>query len=143
MSPRALNRSEIMSRIRKKNTKPELAVRNALTRMGFRYRLHRSDLPGSPDIAFIGRRRAIFCHGCFWHQHGCPNTRTPRSNLAYWTPKLARNAARDRDARRALVKMGWKVLVVWECEISKASLPNRLHRFLTETHTRKNARERH
>jgi DNA mismatch endonuclease, patch repair protein len=125
-----MTRSQVMARIKKKDTKPELVVRRLLTELGYRYRLHRSDLPGNPDIAFIGRKRAIFCHGCFWHQHGCANTRTPKSNLDYWTPKLARNIARDKAARELLRQMGWKSLIVWECERKSPALSRKLERFI-------------
>jgi len=116
----AERRSANMRAIRSKDTKPELIVRKLLHGMGFRYRLHRGDLPGKPDIAFIGRRRAIFVHGCFWHQHpdpACRDARPPRSNSDYWAPKLARNLARDVSGQRDLARLGWQVLVLWECEL--------------------------
>ena len=107
-----------MRQIRSKNTKPELAVRKALTSLGYRYRL-KSSLPGKPDIVFKGRKKAIFVHGCFWHQHGIGcrlRTREPKSNSTYWVPKLRRNKERDEAALVALRDMGWQTLVIWECE---------------------------
>lgn len=111
-------RSENMRRIKNKDTKPELVVRRTLHRLGYRYRLHRKDLPGKPDLAFASRRKAIFVHGCFWHQHPtCAEGRPPRSNGDYWGPKLARNVQRDQGAIAALEAMGWTVTTVWECEL--------------------------
>jgi len=113
-------RSYIMSRIRSKDTGPEMVVRRALHGMGCRYRLHRRDLPGNPDIVMPGRRLAIFVHGCFWHQHRkCRGSRIPKSNVEFWRAKLERNVKRDRKAVRDLRAMGWDVKVVWECEIPK------------------------
>lgn len=114
-------RSANMKAIRARDTKPELVVRRLLHRLGYRYRLHRKDLPGKPDIAFVGRRKALFVHGCFWHQHpdeACRDSRRPRSNVGYWGPKLARNLERDREAVMLLRNMGWEALVLWECELS-------------------------
>ena len=112
-------RSEIMSNIRAKGMKPEMAVRRITHAMGYRYRLHRNDLPGKPDLVFPGRHKVIFVHGCFWHQHGdpaCRIARRPKSNQHYWLPKLERNVARDGEQLAELAKLGWDVLVVWECE---------------------------
>jgi len=104
-----------------KNSSAELKVRKALTRLGARYRLHRRDLPGSPDIVLPGRRLAIFVHGCFWHGHACRRgARPPKANAAYWTAKIARNMARDVVAQAALKAAGWRVEVVWECELRDA-----------------------
>ncbi|HET6378089.1 MAG TPA: very short patch repair endonuclease [Methylocella sp.] len=114
-----ISRSENMRRIRSKDTKPEMLVRRLAHKMGYRYRLHRRDLPGKPDLVFGPRRKVIFVHGCFWHSHSgpnCPDRRQPRSNLAYWQPKLARNQRRDAEHMAALAKAGWEVLIVWECE---------------------------
>lgn len=121
-----------MRRIRSADTKPELLVRRLLWSMGYRYRLHRKDLPGKPDIAFVGLKKAIFIHGCFWHQHGgaCSDSRLPKSNTGYWLPKLQRNQDRDKAAQDALAGAGWDVLVVWDCETSKDSLAERLRAFL-------------
>jgi len=121
-----------MRRVRAKNTQPELRVRRLLHGLGYRYRLHRRDLPGTPDIVFPGRRKVIFVHGCFWHGHSCPNgERTPRSNQRYWDPKLARNRTRDAEAQCDLQRLGWSVLIVWECEIPDLETnPDRLIAFL-------------
>lgn len=108
---------------RRVNTKPELLVRQVLFRLGYRYRLHRADLPGKPDIVFPGRRSVIQVHGCFWHQHpGCALCATPRANTKYWSAKLARNVTRDRESVKALKALGWRVLVIWECEARKSEL---------------------
>src|SRR5690606_33231808 len=116
-----MNRSENMRRIRSKNTAPEMAVRSLAHRLGYRYRLHRKDIPGKPDLVFPGRRKVIFIHGCFWHQHpGCREGRPPKSNTAYWLPKLERNMERDKDALARLAAAGWDVLVIWECETKDA-----------------------
>lgn len=115
-----------------KDTKPEMLVRMLLRSAGYGYRLHRGDLPGRPDIAFIGRRKAIFVHGCFWHQHeGCRRASKPKSRMEYWRPKLARNQARDIANRDALISRGWSVLTVWECETKEpVALAERLRAFL-------------
>ena len=103
-------------------------MRRLLTRLGLRYRLHRRDLPGSPDVAFPGRRLALFVHGCFWHGHDCRRgARTPKTNADYWIGKIARNRARDAAAQDSLQAMGWRVAVVWECELKdEAALQARL-----------------
>ena len=106
-----------MRRITKTDTKPELAVRRAAHRLGYRFRLHRRDLPGTPDLVFPRLRKVILVHGCFWHQHvGCRLARQPKSRLDYWLPKLERNRKRDAETQAALRKLGWDVLVVWECQ---------------------------
>jgi DNA mismatch endonuclease, patch repair protein len=112
-------RTENMRRIKSKGMKPELAVRQLVHRLGYRYRLHRKDLTGKPDLVFGPARKAIFVHGCFWHGHddpACPDGRAPRSNHNYWLPKLARNRERDAANVAALQTSGWDVLVIWECE---------------------------
>jgi DNA mismatch endonuclease (patch repair protein) len=110
-------RSRMMSRIRGRNTKPELAVRKALSAAGLRYRLHAKLLPGRPDIVLAKARCAIFVHGCFWHRHArCKYAYTPKSNLEFWLEKFDSNVRRDKRARVALRKNGWRVLVVWECQ---------------------------
>jgi DNA mismatch endonuclease, patch repair protein len=106
-----------MRRITGKNTSPELAVRRILFSLGYRYRLHRGDLPGKPDIAFAGRRKLIFVHGCFWHAHSCQIAHQPKTNKAYWSPKLKRNQERDTRHLETLQAAGWDVLTVWECEL--------------------------
>ncbi len=110
-------RSRMMSAVRGKNTAPERAVRAALFAAGYRYRLHRKDLAGSPDIVLPRHRLAVFVHGCFWHGHECPKGRRPTSNVDFWNPKLDRNMARDRNNRTRLEAVGWKVVVVWECDV--------------------------
>ncbi len=111
-------RSEVMRRVRGRDTRPERKVRSLLTRMGLRYRLHRKDLPGSPDVVFANRRVALFVHGCFWHGHDCPRgARVPKANADYWIRKIARNRARDAEVQQTLAQAGWRTLVVWECEL--------------------------
>lgn len=114
-------RSENMRAIKSAHTKPEMTVRKLVYSMGFRYRLHRKDLPGRPDLVFPSRRKVIFVHGCFWHQHSCREGRVPSSNVEYWRPKLERNAARDAENVSKLQHQGWSVLVVWECEVKDVS----------------------
>ena len=113
-------RSEVMSLIRSKNTKPEKIVRSMLYYMGLRFRRHRRDLPGRPDIVLPKYGLAIFVHGCFWHFHqGCRDGKIPQSNQDYWEPKLKRNVKRDKDSLAALKDAGWNTLVIWECEVKK------------------------
>lgn len=110
-------RSDIMARVRSKDTAPELAVRRALHATGLRFRLHRADLPGRPDIVLPRRKTAVFVHGCFWHSHpGCKRACVPATRQEYWVPKLRRNVERDRTATDALRAVGWRVIVIWECE---------------------------
>lgn len=116
-------RSKRMRRIRSANTGPEMALRRALFSCGLRYRLHRKDLPGKPDLVFPRTRVALFVHGCFWHQHAaCRNGKLPTSRTDYWIPKLQRNVERDREAQMQLRQLGWAIVVVWECQI-KSDLP--------------------
>ncbi len=111
-------RRALMARIRGKDTKPELAVRRLLHAMGYRFRLHRRDLPGTPDIVLVARRKTVFVHGCFWHRHpGCKSAGTPRTRRAFWEEKFARNVARDAAKAEALAALGWGLLVLWECEL--------------------------
>jgi len=115
-------RSWNMSRIRSHDTEPEILVRKSLHKAGFRYRLHRKDLPGKPDIVLPRYRVAIFVHGCFWHQHmGCVDCSDPKTNSGYWRPKLTANVNRDRKHQRALRRLGWRSIVIWECAARKAS----------------------
>ncbi len=126
-------RSERMSRIRNADTKPEMIVRRLVHGMGYSYRLHARDLPGNPDLAFRPRKKVIFVHGCFWHQHGCRHYRQPRTKREFWEPKLAKNKERDAEVRRQFRKLGWRVMVVWECQVKKETVVrNRVKRFLDE-----------
>lgn len=126
-------RSEIMSRIRGKNTKPELAVRKLVYSLGYRYRLHSKTLPGHPDLVFSSRKKVIFVHGCFWHYHGCKKGQPPKSRLEYWLPKLEENKARDAKNQAALGDMGWKSLIIWQCEIKYSDhLKKRIEGFLKD-----------
>jgi DNA mismatch endonuclease, patch repair protein len=126
-----MDRSENMRAIRGKGMRPELAVRSLVHKLGYRFRLHRKDLPGKPDLAFVSRRKVIFVHGCFWHSHGCKLSHTPRSNEGYWGPKLERNKTRDSRNIDALTAAGWKPLVIWECDTyDEESLRKRLVTFL-------------
>lgn len=120
-----------MSKIRSEDTKPEVLLRSLLHKAGYRFRLHRKDLPGKPDIVFPGLRKVIFVHGCFWHQHpGCREGRLPGSRQNYWRPKLERNTQRDEIAMRELRKEGWDVIVIWECETALPDLLNIVRSFL-------------
>lgn len=134
-------RSANMARIRSKNTKPELAVRRAAHALGFRFRLHREDLPGKPDLVFPGRRAIIFVHGCFWHRHaGCQDCSAPKSRREYWEPKFAATVARDAGSRTALESTGWRVLTIWDCEtVDAVALKRRLWDFLGSTQPRSEA----
>jgi DNA mismatch endonuclease (patch repair protein) len=126
-----MDRSENMRRIKSRDTGPEMLVRRVAHGMGYRYRLHNSDVPGKPDMVFFARRKVIFVHGCFWHAHGCKRSHTPRSNTNYWNPKLRRNHARDVLHAAQLRSLGWKTLVIWECTVGNlAKLQARLARFL-------------
>ena len=112
-------RSKNMSRIRSKNTKPEMIVRKKLHSLGYRYRLHKKELPGKPDIFLKKFNLAIFVNGCFWHQHGCKKTSKPKSNKNYWTEKLKKKVITDKKNKKTLLNMGFNVLTMWECEIVK------------------------
>lgn len=112
-------RSQVMSRIRGKNTKPEMEVRSLLHRLRYRFRLHCRDLPGTPDIVMSSRRTLIFVQGCFWHRHeGCRDSGIPKSNTEFWLKKLEGNVVRDKRNHELLLNMGWQVIIVWECETS-------------------------
>ena len=124
-------RSRTMSRVRGKDTQPEMRVRRVVYRAGFRYRLHRRDLPGTPDLTFPGRHKVIFIHGCFWHQHNCGKGTRPQTNKEFWNRKLDRNAHRDRKNISSLQDCGWSVLVIWECETKNLQLmETRIKEFL-------------
>lgn len=110
-------RSRLMSRIGQANTGPERKVRSLLHRLGYRFRLHVRALPGTPDIVLPGRKAVIFVHGCFWHGHVCKAEKMPKSRTDYWGPKIEANKKRDKRQQRLLQKLGWKVIVVWECEL--------------------------
>jgi DNA mismatch endonuclease (patch repair protein) len=128
-------RSEVMSHIRSKNTKPELAVRSMLHRNGFRFRVHRRDLPGCPDIVLPKYRAVVFVHGCFWHLHeGCRDGTVPKTQHEKWKAKLERNVERDKLHYDCLKNAGWKVLVLWECEIEKdiERIKQRIIKFINE-----------
>jgi DNA mismatch endonuclease (patch repair protein) len=129
-----VERSSHMRRIRKRDTKPELVVRRIVHALGFRFRLHRRDLPGTPDIVLPRHRKVIQVHGCFWHQHeGCRLARQPKSRLGYWLPKLARNMERDRAAKADLERLGWRGLTVWECQTKDCDMLEAvLRRFLID-----------
>ena len=121
-----------MRQVKGKDTAPELQARRLLTRLGLRYRLHRADLPGRPDIVMAGRKLAIFVHGCFWHGHDCARgARVPKANRDYWEAKIGRNRTRDQLHHAALEAQGWRVLVLWECEMKdEAALEENLRRLL-------------
>jgi DNA mismatch endonuclease (patch repair protein) len=125
-------RSRVMRQVKGKNTKPEMTVRRLAHALGYRFRLHRKDLPGSPDLVFPGRRKVILVHGCFWHGHDCARgSRQPKQNADYWRAKIARNVERDRQAIAALGDQGWSVLTLWECELRDGdALSKRLTAFL-------------
>lgn len=125
-------RSRNMAAIKGKNTKPEMLVRRMLHRAGYRYSLHSKKLPGKPDLVFTSRRKVVLVHGCFWHVHSCRwGSATPKTRAAFWDQKRAANADRDGRHRRALKRLGWSVLVVWECEgRNPARLFRRLQAFL-------------
>ena len=130
-------RRRIMQSVKSKDTGPELVVRRLLHGMGYRYRLHRKDLPGRPDIAFGPRRKAIFVHGCFWHGHGCAKGRLPKSRLDYWQPKVDKNRERDRTKEEQLKSLGWSVLTIWQCETADLeTLAARLQDFVDNGKTR-------
>lgn len=117
------HRSWNMSRIRGKNTKPELTVRRLLHAEGFRYRLHAADLPGRPDIVFRSRKKVIFVHGCFWHQHdGCRNAVMPKTRTEFWSEKLGKNVNRDQVVLDQLREKGWTALIIWECQTSQPEI---------------------
>ena len=120
-----------MQSVGSKDTGPELIVRRLLHSLGYRFRLHRADLPGKPDIVFSKQKKAIFVHGCFWHWHGCSKGKLPKTRLDYWEPKLGENVRRDKAAKAKLESLGWQVLVVWQCEINDLkALTSRLRDFL-------------
>ncbi len=127
-------RSKIMSRIRGRGTKPEIIARRIAPRLGFRFRLHRKDLPGRPDIVFPRHRAVIMVHGCFWHRHpGCKHASTPKTRKSFWKNKLEDNVARDKRNETALRELGWRVIVIWECETKdREAVADRIESFLLQ-----------
>lgn len=138
-------RSERMALIRSRNTRPELRVRSIFRAMARRFRSHVSDLPGRPDFVLDQLKKAIFVHGCFWHGHsGCRNGRMPKSRIDYWRPKIASNQLRDRRRISQLRRLGWSVMVVWECQTRNMSaLRKRLEQFLAAPKSRRSLKKRH
>ena len=134
-----VERSQRMSLIRGRNTKPELIVRRTVHSMGFRYRLHRRDLPGTPDLVFPGHKKVILVHGCFWHYHPdprCTIAHLPKSRIDFWKSKLEGNRQRDKENIIRLQELGWKTLVIWECQVTEdKQLKYALHRFLQNSNT--------
>ena len=122
----AEQRSAVMRKVPGKNSSAELKLRRLLRRMGIGYRLHRKDLPGSPDVAMAGRKAAVFVHGCFWHAHGCRIGQPPKTRPEFWGPKLSRNRERDARTSAALAADGWRVITVWECEMKTPGFAERL-----------------
>ncbi len=136
-------RSRIMAAVKSKDTAPERLVRKLVHALGYRYRLHVRSLPGTPDLVFPRLRKIINVNGCFWHMHGCPRCRVPASRRDYWTAKMRRNAARDKQTRRELRQSGWRIMVVWECQISHSRLDRlraRIVAFLDKDGNRGNGR---
>lgn len=126
-----MDRSQMMAAVRSKDTAPEMIVRRLVHSLGYRYRLHQRDLPGKPDLVFRAKRKVVFVHGCFWHQHGCKGSHLPKSNQTYWKPKLERNRERDAEHIEELRGSGWKCLVLWECElVDVVRLSRRICKFL-------------
>jgi DNA mismatch endonuclease (patch repair protein) len=120
-----------MQSVRARNTGPEIAVRSLLHKLGYRFRLHRKDLPGTPDIVFPSRKKAVFVHGCFWHGHDCSKGKLPKSRTDYWGAKITRNRERDSEVDSRMCQIGWTVLTVWQCELRDAdALTKKLTEFL-------------
>lgn len=138
-----MDRSANMRAIRSEGMKPELAVRRIAHKLGYRFRLHRKDLPGKPDLVFPSKRKVIFVHGCFWHCHDCKIAHVPKSNQTYWSSKLQRNRARDAKTTEALSSEGWQSLVIWECEIKDPDgVSRKVQRFLGKQVTASGALKR-
>jgi DNA mismatch endonuclease (patch repair protein) len=126
-----LRRSQLMARVRGKDTEPEMIVRRLAHAMGYRYRLHRKDLPGRPDLVFPGHHKIVFVHGCFWHRHSCKKATTPKSNVEFWKKKFEENIARDDRNILELAERGWDIMVIWQCETCDTTkLSERLQCFL-------------
>jgi len=137
-------RSRIMASVRSRDTAPEMLVRRMVHRLGFRFRLHRRDLPGTPDIVFPRLHKIIFVHGCFWHMHArCTRAELPATNRSFWRTKISRNAERDRKDQRQLRKLGWQVLVVWQCDTKEITLLERqVRKFLLANSAQSSASEK-
>ena len=128
-----MDRSENMRAIRGKNSVPEITVRKLVHGLGYRFRLHRADLPGKPDLVFPARRKVIFVHGCFWHSHACKAGLVPNSNREFWSQKLGRNKDRDMQNLQDLTSIGWDSLVIWQCELKQLdAVQERITKFLDE-----------
>jgi DNA mismatch endonuclease (patch repair protein) len=128
-----VQRSAVMSRIRSRDTTPEKIIRSLLHSLGYRFRLHRRDLPGTPDLVFSSRRKVVFVHGCFWHSHaGCKLAARPKTRRRYWSEKLRANVLRDERAISALKAHGWRSLIIWECELGDVGLRERVCNFLDD-----------
>jgi DNA mismatch endonuclease (patch repair protein) len=127
-------RSKLMANVRSKDTSTERAVRRIVHALGFRFRLHKKDLPGKPDLVFASKKKVIFVHGCFWHRHsGCKYASTPKTKIGFWTEKFERNTLRDRMVKKKLKKLGWTSLVIWQCELKKINaLKSKIKKFLNE-----------
>jgi len=132
-----IDRKELMALIKDKNTKPEIIVRKLLFHIGYRFRLHRKDLPGKPDITLAKYKTVIWVNGCFWHFHkNCSNGHIPKTNTEFWNTKIARNVERDKENKLKLKKLGWKVIIIWECELKDESkLINKLSRIKAHNST--------
>ena len=129
-----ITRSRNMAAVRSANTKPEMRVRSAAHKLGLRFRLHKKELPGTPDLVFLSMRVALFVHGCFWHRHDCARGRLlPETNADFWREKTGRNVERDRRVRAELLALGWKPVVIWECQTKDSSLPERLKALLSKS----------
>ena len=124
-------RSKIMAAVKSADTGPEMLIRRALHRLGYRYGLHRNDLPGKPDLVFRSRRKVVFVHGCFWHGHNCKKGRLPKTRIEFWTEKISKNRARDRRSVRELRKYGWSSITIWQCQTrSQQKIVDKIVRFL-------------
>lgn len=129
-----ITRRRNMAAVRSGNTKPEMRVRSAAHKLGFRFRLHKKELPGTPDLVFPSRRVALFVHGCFWHSHDCTRGRKlPETNADFWRKKIGRNVERDNKVQSELLDLGWKPVVIWECQTKNSSLPERLKALLSRS----------
>lgn len=136
-------RASMMASVRQKNTRPEVLLRQALHRLGLRFRIHRRDLPGTPDIVLPSHRTVIFVHGCFWHRHeGCRRTTLPATKTAFWADKFSKNVERDRKVQKALITLNWRVVVIWECQLSTLGSASALAESFFRTLRRKSSRSK-